>query len=481
MKTAALLVGIAVALALPVTSAVGRSARAHATTFTVSTTQDAPHAAPLDGTCTSTLPNGACTLRAAIQTASFLGDGPHTINLGIAGTYSLTVLGRDETAGATGDLNINGTSVAITNTSGGRVAIDGNHTDRVVEIGRGGPAQATFTGVTIENGDIQGNPSPLTAGGGVDIAGGSAATFENVVFQSNHTVFAGGALANAGTATLEDVTFSGNSAVFSGGYGNLGVTTLDHVVFSGNFGSFSNGAFGNLGLATLNNVLITQNASTFLDGGIGNGDKASLTLTNVTISQNRSGVNAGMGTLGMSTLTNVTISDNTATQFSPAFGNLGTATLTNVTISGNTGAGGVGGIGSGLPLQGRLKPLAFVLAILGISVPEPGPTTVRNTIVDSPLPAACDVPIVSLGSNLEFPGGTCGLVPQLGDISGRKPLLAPLASYGGFLPTQRLLPGSPALDAVRSGCPSTDERSVARPQGRRCDIGAFERKVKKRK
>jgi xanthine/CO dehydrogenase XdhC/CoxF family maturation factor len=55
----------------------GTPARAQATTFTVATTIDAPHAAPLDGTCTSTLSGGACTLRAAIQAADFAGEGPH--------------------------------------------------------------------------------------------------------------------------------------------------------------------------------------------------------------------------------------------------------------------------------------------------------------------------------------------------------------------------------------------------------------------
>jgi CSLREA domain-containing protein len=484
MKMTGLLGVAALALALPVPSALGHpttATRAQATTFTVATTADAPHALPLDGNCTSTLPGGACTLRAAIQAANVLGDGPHTLNLSTAGTYALTVVGPNEDAGAIGDLDINGTSVVIANTSGGRVGIDGNHTDRVIGIGRRGPAQVTITGVTIENGLLEGAPSPLTAGGGVDIATGSAVTFNNVIFVGNRTVFAGGGLANAGLATLNDVTFSGNTAVFSGGFGNLAVTTLNNVVFSGNFGSFSNGGFGNLGLATLTNVLVTKNAAGFLDGGVANGDKASLTMTNVTISRNQARLNGGVGNLGKATLTNVTISQNTASDFSPGLGNLGTATLTNVTISGNTGGGSVGGIASGLPLQGRLRPVANILGILNISVPEPGPTILRNTIVDSPLPAACAVPIGSSGSNLEFPGNTCGFLPLLGDLVGRNPLLGRLVSNGGFAPTQALLPRSPAIDAARAECPSTDQRNVARPQGRRCDVGAYERKKARKK
>jgi CSLREA domain-containing protein len=471
------------ALALPVAAAKAHPSspvRAAATTFTVGTTTDAPHAAPLDGSCTSTLPGGACTLRAAVQAADFLGDGPHTINLPTAGTYALTVLGAGEDDAATGDLDINGTSVTIANTSGGRVGIDGNHTDRVLQVGRHGTAQLTVTGVTIENGNLEGTPSLLTAGGGVDVGLGCQVTFNNVIFEGNKTVFAGGGLANAGVATLNDVTFSGNTAVFSGGYGNLAITTMNNVVFSGNFGSFSNGGFGNLGLANLNNVLITKNAAGFLDGGIASGDKAQITLNNVTISQNQAQLNGGMGNLGKATLTNVTISGNTASMFSAGLGNLGSATLTNVTIAGNHSGGAVGGIASGLPLQGRLRPVANVLSIINISVPEPGPTIVRNSIISADF-LGCAVPIGSGGSNIEFPSNSCGFTPALGDMIGRNPLLGRLASNGGFAPTQALLPRSPAIDAARIACPKTDERNVARPQGRRCDIGAYERKVARKK
>src|SRR5438105_4739772 len=90
-----------------------------AATFTVTTSEDAPHIIPLDGNCTSTLPGNPCTLRAAVQAASFL-TGSQLINLQAAGTYLLTVMGAGETAGATGDLNVNGVSLTIANTSGGQ-------------------------------------------------------------------------------------------------------------------------------------------------------------------------------------------------------------------------------------------------------------------------------------------------------------------------------------------------------------------------
>ncbi len=58
------------------------------------------------------------------------------------------------------------------------------------------------------------------------------------------------------------------------------------------------------------------------------------------------------------------------------------------------------------------------------------------------------------------------------------PLLGALANNGGSTPTFALLTSSPAIDGVTfsapNGAPSTDQRGVARPQGVRYDIGAFE-------
>src|SRR5262249_3793692 len=60
--------------------------------------------------------------------------------------------------------------------------------------------------------------------------------------------------------------------------------------------------------------------------------------------------------------------------------------------------------------------------------------------------------------------------------------LGPLQDNGGPTFTHALLPGSAALDAANPAapgggdpsCEQTDQRNVTRPQGPRCDIGAFE-------
>jgi len=54
------------------------------------------------------------------------------------------------------------------------------------------------------------------------------------------------------------------------------------------------------------------------------------------------------------------------------------------------------------------------------------------------------------------------------------PNLGPLQDNGGPTPTHALQTGSPAVDAGFNRCLATDQRGVGRPQGPRCDTGAFE-------
>src|SRR6185503_12185102 len=55
------------------------------------------------------------------------------------------------------------------------------------------------------------------------------------------------------------------------------------------------------------------------------------------------------------------------------------------------------------------------------------------------------------------------------------PMLAPIANNGGYTQTMALSIGSAAINTgPNSGCPIYDQRGVARPQGNRCDIGAYE-------
>jgi hypothetical protein len=83
----------------------------------------------------------------------------------------------------------------------------------------------------------------------------------------------------------------------------------------------------------------------------------------------------------------------------------------------------------------------------------------------------CFGKITSQGHNIED-GDSCGLTGP-GDKKSTAIALGPLAFNGGPTRTHAIFESGPAFDAG-FGCPSTDQRGVARPTGTGCDIGAYE-------
>jgi len=137
-------------------------------------------------------------------------------------------------------------------------------------------------------------------------------------------------------------------------------------------------------------------------------------------------------------------------------------TLTNVTVTGNTSSPADQGLGGGIF---HFKALSRL-------------TTLRNTIVALNTPSDCAGAITSNGFNLDS-DNTCSLTGT-GDKPSGNPQLGPLALYApGTTETHALLDGSPAIDAVLTGCPppGTDQRGVTRPQGPICDMGAYKKIV----
>jgi hypothetical protein len=95
-----------------------------------------------------------------------------------------------------------------------------------------------------------------------------------------------------------------------------------------------------------------------------------------------------------------------------------------------------------------------------------GSVTLRDSIVSGGDGPRCAGTIEDGGGNLRFPfdAGCPG--------STENPLLKALAANGGRTKTRALDADSPAIDRV--ACTGTDQRGVARPQGPRCDVGAYE-------
>ncbi|MDX6587919.1 MAG: hypothetical protein QOI31_2392 [Solirubrobacterales bacterium] len=84
----------------------------------------------------------------------------------------------------------------------------------------------------------------------------------------------------------------------------------------------------------------------------------------------------------------------------------------------------------------------------------------------------CASPVTSLGHNLDD-HNDCAL-GGAGDITGRNPRLGGLENNGGQTNTLALASNSPAFNAGAGNCTRKDQRGIRRPQGNRCDIGAFE-------
>ena len=241
--------------------------------------------------------------------------------------------------------------------------------------------------------------------------------------------------------TLNNLTIANGSAPgdHGGGIHNFGTLTVTNSSFSGNstsggfYGGYG-GGISNEGTSTITNSTFTGNSAV---GGYGGGVYSNgfpLTITNSTFSGN----NANVG-LGGAIFTS------------------GGTLITNSTFSGNSASSGTGA---------------------GVYSNNVGGATLRNTIVANSVGAAnCFGAITNGGNNIDD-GTTCGWGTASGSRSSTNPLLGALANNGGPTQTFALLTSSPAIDGVTfsapNGAPSTDQRGVARPQGVRYDIGAFE-------
>jgi hypothetical protein len=242
---------------------------------------------------------------------------------------------------------------------------------------------------------------------------------------SNQTIRFSGLTLSGGFAFV-----GGNGAVFTI-FGANNTLVLSDLILKNNSSAGSTNTSGAVYVTSGNSAIISATAivsNTSPQPGVAVLNQGNLIMINSTLSNNRdnfSPANTNASSIrnsGAMTLTNVTFFSNTTHINSSA-----PATLTNVLL-GNPGAGG-NCAGTGF---------------------------------------------VSLGGNLSSDASCTAFTPPT-DINNTNPLVGPLQNNGGSTPTHALLIGSPAVDAgVAANCPTTDQRSVARPQGTACDIGAFE-------
>ena len=311
--------------------------------------------------------------------------------------------------------------------------IVGSNSQHVVNLSATGTS-ITLDGFTLSGGDDQ----TINGGGGGLLCRPCNATLSRLAFRGNRASYYGGAMNNRSDGSdskphLSDVVFSGNAAAAGGAVFNFATNssiaspTFDRVTF-------------------INNHAYTGGA---LENDSYNGDSKP-TLTNVTFISNVADSNGGA-------------------IFSGNYLGNHEYVVSNATFTGNQAAGS----GGALYFQTNGATLRNVIlwgnqTPLGDAQPEVG------------YQAGTAVKAVFDHSIIEGSGGSgAGWNADIGTDGGgnldANPLLGPLANNRGLTPTTLPAGDSPAVDAGNAtGCPSSDQRGILRPQGAACDIGAVE-------
>jgi hypothetical protein len=144
----------------------------------------------------------------------------------------------------------------------------------------------------------------------------------------------------------------------------------------------------------------------------------------------------------------------------------GSGSLVNSTVAGNSTAGtGAAVSPNGGGIDGNAS-VSFKATIVTNNVAAPAPD--------------CSGGPVSHGGNLIRNTAGCSFTKKSTDKVGVNPKLGALKGNGGPTQTMAIALSSPAFNAIpKAACSvSTDQRGVHRPQGLRCDIGAYELKVR---
>jgi CSLREA domain-containing protein len=348
--------------------------------------------------------------------------------------------------------------------------------------GHGGDAGVTCGGCSANGGAggtaIAGNGGSGGDGGGILATG--PATISRTTVTNNRTGGSGqGKLAQGGWGGVSagpDGT-GGTGGEAHGGDGGAGGTgagiaatgtlTLDRTTIDNNVaGDGSAGGHANAGFIAGGDTGQISDAFGG-DGGAGGtgGLSASgaTTVTNVTIALNKGG-KGGVG-VGVGSWPGGAGNDVAGDGGAGGAGGArvaAAATFRHATVSGNSGGDGAEG-GIATPGTSGQDGATGAGAVAG-------PASLRNSIVSANRAPSCSGSPTNGGGNISFPDNTCpGMHVD--------PLLGPLADNGGPTRTFALTSGSPAIDlvpATGAGCLATDQRGVARPQGAKCDAGAYE-------
>ena len=343
--------------------------------------------------------------------------------------------------------------LTLTNTGAGKVSISGNYQYQIFSVTSG--ISLSLTNLNLTGGSTTNN------GGAIDNKSGGTVTISNSTLSGNSATYYGAAIYNnnGGTVTISNSTLSGNSAAVGGAILSFGGTvTISNSTLSGNSAISSGGAIFNQGksstLMISNSTLSGNSANT--GGAIYNFGGGTVTISNSTLSGNSANTGGAIGsTSGTVTISNSSLYSNSASYGGAIENSVGsTVTITNSTLYSNSATYDGGTIdnnsGSTVNLQNSL--------LQGSNI------CFGNSFIDK-------------GYNLEAEA-TNSYTCELGasSMNTTDAILGTLRNNGGTTNTVALLSGSPAIGAIpAASCVVTaDQRGVNRPQGTKCDIGAFE-------
>ena len=372
------------------------------------------------------------SLTAAIKTANGVAGGA-TVTLPSKCVYVLKKTDNTADGGTglpviTGKITLVGSGSTIR-----RSSTSGTPAFRIFDVASGGSLR--MSALTLSNGRADNGAQ----GGGAIFSRGTlsvtGSTFTDN-FSPSATGTSGGAIDSSGALTVTTSTFAGNSAQEGGGILSQLTATVKNSTFTRNKATIFGGGGIVIGAGTLTAIADTFTGNSGPGGGAIDND-ATLTVSDSTFFGNTAGSNGG-----------------------GAIVNFGTATIRQSTLSGNTAPFG-----------------ANLLNFTGFSL------AISTSIVAGGFGGTnCggQAPITDGGYNIDT-GSSCGFSAASHSRSTTQPRLDALASNGGPTQTMALPSGSPAINAIPSnttGCAgSADQRGIARPQGKSCDIGAYERIV----
>ncbi len=429
--------------------------------------------------------NGNCTLREALLAAELnvVQDGcaagsavePDLIVFAVSGIIHM----------ALGEFMIT-SPVIIQGNGRDETIIDADGNSRIFMAG----AYLKLESLTLQNGN---------ASNGGAIYGFLDLYLDNVLIQDSISTFYGGAISvqTMGELTIKNSLLQRNNASQRGGaiHLNQSSTTIENsIVRDNNAGTGGGGITAYGGTLGITRSRIEGNNSDGQGGGVHYGG-GYFSLTDSTIGNNVTNLEDGGGIYIWNVnalIEGSTISGNSAAQgsgggiaFSGSFSAAPQFLMTNSTVSGNTAF-----LGGGLYLHPTGDNATLIrhttianntaLSVLGAGGAiflDPDSNLVyltRNIISGNSGAPICYPagPLESHGFSL-LQDNSCGSYPT--DLVGVDPLLGPLADNGGPTATHALQPGSPAIDLADCiNLIAVDQRGVVRPQGERCDSGAFE-------